>query len=169
MAALPTLTCVPLGLRSSSTPQWNAQMTISAPSLRSWAISFFIYYVLTANELIDKLGIVYKTSAGSLEVNACRMRYGDVFFVPSRLLWYDVERIGDGAFSSPKNAALREVYIPKTIKSIGKDVFSLCDSLEALRFEGSEEEWQAIENESELCGVVVTFDAVYPISVQKKK
>ena len=133
------------------------------------AISFFIYYVLTANELIDKLGISYKTSAGSLEVNACRMRYGDVFFVPSRLLWYDVERIGDGAFSSPKNAALREIYIPKTIKSIGKDVFSLCDSLEALRFEGSEEEWQAIENESELCGVEVTFDAVYPISVQKKK
>ena len=133
------------------------------------AISFFIYYVLTANELIDKLGISYKTSVGSLEVNACRMRYGEVFFVPSRLLWHDVERIGDRAFCSPKNATLREIYIPKTIKSIGKDVFSLCDSLEALRFEGSEEEWQAIENESELCGVEVTFDAVYPISVQKKK
>ena len=38
------------------------------------AISFFIYYVFTANELIDKLGISYKTSVGSLEVNACRMR-----------------------------------------------------------------------------------------------
>lgn len=132
------------------------------------AISFFIYYVFTANELIDKLGISYKTSVGSLEVNACRMRYGEVFFVPSRLLWYDVERIGDRAFCSPKNAELREIYIPKTIKSIGKDVFSSCDSLEAVRYEGSEEEWQAIENESELSGVAVTFGAVYPTSVKKR-
>ena len=131
--------------------------------------SFFIYVVLTSNELIERLGLSYKTSVGSLEITYGCKKYGDVFFIPSRLLWYDVERIGDRAFSSEKNKGLKEIYIPSSIKSIGKDAFVACSDLEAIRFEGSREEWEAVECESDLSHVEISFGAVFPAIPQKKK
>ena len=133
------------------------------------AVSFFIYVVLTSNELIERLGLSYKTSVGSLEITYGCKKYGDVFFIPSRLLWYDVERIGNRAFRSEKNKGLREIYIPASIKSIGRDAFVSCTDLEAIRFEGSREEWEAIECESDLSCIEVSFGAVFPAIPQKKK
>ena len=133
------------------------------------AISFFVYLVFTSNELIERLGLSYKTSAGSLELTYCCKKYGDVFFIPSRLLWYDVERIGDNAFRSAKNEGLREIYIPASIKSIGKDAFAACTDLQAVRFEGSRDEWESIANESDLTGIEVSFGASFPPIPKKKK
>ena len=133
------------------------------------AVSFFVYVVLTSNELIEKLGISYKTSVGSLEITYGCKKYGNVFFIPSRLLWYDVERIGDRAFHSEKNKGLKEIYIPASIKSIGKDAFVACSDLEAIRFEGSRAEWEAVECESDLSHVELSFGAVFPAIPQKKK
>ena len=133
------------------------------------AISFFVYLVFTSNELIERLGLSYKTSVGSLELTYCCKKYGDVFFIPSRLLWYDVERIGDNAFRSEKNAGLKEIYIPASIKSIGKDAFAACADLKAVRFEGSRDEWESIANESDLTGIEVSFGASFPPIPKKKK
>ena len=133
------------------------------------AISFFVYVVFTSNELLEKLGIAYKTSVGSLTLTYCRKRYGDVFFIPSRLLWYDVERIGDNAFRSETNATLKEIYIPASIKSIGKDAFAACTELRAVRFEGTREEWEAISCESDLSHIELCFNAAFPLIPNKKK
>ena len=126
--------------------------------------SLFIYTRFTASELRDRLGISYKTSAGSLEITKVKVRYGDVFFIPSRLVWYDVERIADGAFFSPsgKNAELRAVYLPRSIKHIGKDVFASCNSLCEVHFEGSASEWEKIEKLTSFDELEVSFDAAYP-------
>ena len=133
------------------------------------AISFFVYLVFTSNELMEGLGLSYKTGVGSLKITYGCKKYGDVFFIPSRLLWYDVERIEDRAFHSEKNKGLREIYIPSSIKSIGRDAFVACSDLEAIRFEGSREEWEAIVCESDLSRVEISFGAVFPAVPQKKK
>jgi len=133
------------------------------------AASIFFYFTFTSNELIERLGLSYKTKTGSLEITYCRRKYGDVFFIPSKLVWYDVERIGDNAFRSEKNAELLEIYIPKSIKSIGKDILGGCRDLTAIRYEGSEEEWNSIESETDFSGVNVTFNAVFPAIPQKEK
>ena len=126
------------------------------------AIAIYVYF--TSSELHDKLGIWYKTDAGKLFVTKCRAKYGDVFYIPRRLLWYDVEEICDGAFFSPagRNSALHSVFLPKTVKKIGKNVFDSCTSLCKICFEGTEEEWNAIENETSLEAIEVIFGAVYP-------
>ena len=127
------------------------------------AIAIYVYF--TSSELHDKLGIWYKTDAGKLFVTKCRAKYGDVFYIPRRLLWYDVEVICDEAFLSPanKNASLHSVFLPKTVKKIGKNVFASCSSLCKICFEGTEEEWNAVENETSLDGIEVIFGASYPL------
>ena len=138
-----------------------------------WGIAIFfagifIYVYFTSSELHEKLGLWYKTDAGTLYITKCRARYGDVFYVPSRLLWYDVEELCDEAFLSPanKNKELRAIYLPKTLKRIGKDVFASCEALTEIYFEGTEEEFQKIEKETSLEGLKVIFGASYP---EKKK
>ena len=133
--------------------------------------SVFVYVFFTSNEIFEKLGLAYKTSVGSLEITYCRKKYGNTFFVPSKILWYDVERIGDEAFNSEKNDGLTEIYLPRSIKSFGKDVFCGCKDLKYIRFEGSEEEWQAIEKETEpdLSEISVSYNAEVPALPEKKK
>ncbi len=130
--------------------------------------AIFIYVYFTSSELHEKLGIWYRTDAGSLAVTKCRARYGDVFYIPSRLLWYDVEELCDKAFLSPanKNRDLRAVFLPKTLKRIGKDVFATCESLCVIFFEGGEEEWTKIESKTSFEGMEVIFNSSLP---QKKK
>ena len=82
---------------------------------------------------------------------------------------FDVTRIEDKAFLSKHNAELRCVFLPKTLLSIGKDVFEGCQSLEAIFFEGTEEEWERIEKETDLSSLRITFEAKYPPVVKKKK
>ena len=127
-------------------------------------VSVLAYVRFTQSELDDKLGLYRKTEAGALFITRARARYGDELYIPSRLLWYDVEGISDGAFFSPKakNASLKAVYIPKSIKYIGKDVFASCASLEEIFFEGTEDEWNKIVKESSFDGLKINFEADYP-------
>ena len=126
--------------------------------------AIFIYVYFTSSELHEKLGIWYKTDAGSLFVTKCRARYGDIFYIPARLLWYDVEEICDNAFFSPanKNAELRAIYLPKTLKRIGKNAFASCAALSEIHFEGTKEEFGKIENGTSLDGLEIIFGASYP-------
>ena len=132
-------------------------------------VTLFCYLRFSASELKEKLGLSYKTATGSLTVTACRPRYGDILYIPSKLLWYDVERIGDEAFRAKKNAELREIYLPRTLKKIGKDILVGCENLEAVRFEGSQEEWEAIEKQTDFDSLELYFDAVYPCLKKNKK
>ena len=134
------------------------------------AVSIFFYVRFTGYTLDEQLGVSYKTASGSLTVTRCRARYGDIFYIPSRLLWYDVEAVSDKAFFSPKakNAELHTIYIPKSIKHIGKDVFSSCESLTTVCFEGSRAEWEKVTKETDFSGFKMEFCAPFPTITKKK-
>ena len=134
-----------------------------------WGLAIFfsailVYAYFTSSELHDKLGLWYRTESGSLYITKCRAKYGDVFYIPSRLLWYDVEELCDNAFfsSTGKNSELCAVYLPKSLKKIGCDVFASCDSLKTIFFEGNEEEWNKIEKNTDLEGLEIIFETPYP-------
>jgi hypothetical protein len=132
-------------------------------------VTVFCYVRFCASEMRDKLGLSYKTDTASLTVTSCRPKYGDVLYVPAKLLWYDVEAIADEAFKAKKNSELREVYFPASLKKIGKNIFVNCPNLEAVRFEGTKEEWEALEKETDFENITITFCAVYPSLPSKKK
>ena len=133
------------------------------------AITLLCYVRFCTSEMIDKLGLSYKTSVGSLTITSCRPKYGDILYIPAKLLWYDVEAIEDEAFKAKKNAELREVYFPRSLRSIGKDIFVSCKNLEAIRFEGSEDEWNAIAKETDFEGLALYFNQEYPTLSKKKQ
>ena len=57
-----------------------------------------------------------------------------------------VIRIGDSAFDGCKSLEL--ITISSSLKSIGNGAFDGCSKLKSIRFQGSKEEWRAIEKES---------------------
>ena len=115
------------------------------------------------------LGIEYKTYEKGMKLTKCRARYGDVFWVPARLMFFDVVKIENKAFCNDHNAELRCVFLPKSLQAIGKDVFEGCDALEDIFFEGSCEEWEKIEKLTDLSSLRITFDAKYPAIKKKSK
>ena len=131
------------------------------------ALGVVIYIKFVSSDLYSLLGFEYKTYTEGLCLTLCRARYGDVLWVPAKLIYFDVTRIGDKAFSNKHNAELRCVFLPKSLKSIGKDVFEDCLALEDIFFEGSEAEWEEIDKETDFSSLHLTFDAKYP-PVKKK-
>ncbi len=132
-------------------------------------LGIVFYARFTSNDMYDTLGIDYKTYESGLKVTLCRARYGDVVWVPSSLIRHDVTRIEDEAFNSAHNAELRCVFLPKTLVSIGKDIFKGCDALETVFFEGTEEQWQKIEKETDFSALNITFEAKYPPVKKRSK
>ena len=57
-------------------------------------------------------------------------------------------RIGLAALSN--NAYMKELYLPAQLEKISADNFYNCSSLSTIYFEGTEEEWNAIPNDSEI-------------------
>ena len=133
------------------------------------ALGVVIYVKFVNSDLYSQLGFEYKTYTEGLCLTLCRARYGDVMWVPSRLIYFDVTRIEDKAFSSKHNEELRCVFLPKSLKSIGKDIFEDCHALEDVFFEGSEAEWEKIEKETDFSSFRLTFDAKYPPVKKKTK
>ena len=132
------------------------------------AVTLFCYIRFTSNEMREKLGLTYKTGVSTLEITSCRPKYGDILFIPSKLLWYDVESIADEAFKPKRNSELKEIYLPSSLKKIGKNILLSCENLEAIRFCGSEDEWNAIEKETDFDGITITFNESYP-EIPKKQ
>ena len=133
------------------------------------ALGVVIYIKFVNSDLYTLLGFEYKTYTDGLSLTLCRARYGDVLWIPSKLIYFDVTRIEDKAFSSKHNEELRCVFLPKSLKSVGKDIFEGCDALEDIFFEGSEAEWEKIEKETDFSSLRLTFDAKYPPVKKKKK
>ena len=129
----------------------------------------FLYRYLAVDEMSKKLGIRYSSGVGGITVLSCRARYGDVMWIPSRLIWFDVIKIGDKAFASEKNLELKRVFLPKTLKEIGSDIFEGCDALCEIHFEGTREEWEEIAKSSDVSTYKIYFDAKYPPIPKRKK
>lgn len=53
-----------------------------------------------------------------------------------------VEKIGDMAF---ENCGLTELTVPSTVTKLGNNCFAGCKSLQAIRFNGTMDEWKAIK------------------------
>lgn len=135
------------------------------------SLGFFgavLYAVQVPDRMSREVGVRYVSLAGGIRITACRARYGERLLIPNRLMWFDVIEIGDGAFSSDKNAELKEVFLPSTLKMIGKDVFSGCDALETIYYGGSKEDFGGVCSETDLSSFKIVFDAEYP-KIPKKK
>ena len=137
--------------------------------LAAAALGVIIYIKFVSSDMYSLLGIEYKTYEKGMKLTKCRARYGDVFWVPARLMFFDVVKIENKAFCNDHNAELRCVFLPKSLQAIGKDVFEGCDALEDIFFEGSREEWEKIEKLTDLSSLRITFDAKYPAIKKKSK
>ena len=129
-------------------------------SVASFSVIF--YAVEVPDKMSKELGVRYVSMAGGIRMTKCRARYGERLIIPENLMWFDVIEIGDEAFATDKNRELREVFLPSTLKVIGRDVFSGCESLEAIYYGGSEEAWSRVYSETDLSGIKIVFDAEYP-------
>ena len=129
----------------------------------------FFYVNFLPDNMSKILGFRYVSLPGGIRLTMCRARYGEVMWVPDRLMWFDVIAIGEGAFSSPKNSELKKVFLPKTLTEIGKDIFAGCDALEDIYYQGTAEEFSKIKCETDLSAYRMIFDAKYPPMLKKKK
>ena len=84
-----------------------------------------------------------------------------VVVVPKEHKGVSVSRIGDGFFFSKP---AKEIYLPKSIKAIGERNFSCCTLLQTIHFEGTEEEWKAIDNASKENipeGIAIRYESIF--------
>ena len=58
-----------------------------------------------------------------------------------------ISRIGEGAFSGC--SSLERITIPKSVKQISRRTFEGCSSLKDIYYEGTHEEWERIEKNTE--------------------
>lgn len=68
------------------------------------------------------------------------------FSIEAYIDGYKITAIGDSAFSS--SITLNSITIPDSVTSIGNSAFSYCYFLESIHFEGTVEQWNAIEKGS---------------------
>ncbi len=116
-----------------------------------------IYMALTSNILYRILGLSYKTESGRLTVTAVYGRKREEIYLPRRLLLCDVTEIGDKAFDHKSSASIRAVHLPSSIKRLGENVFCGCPELSVIYFDGSREEWEAIESLSDTSAYEIIF------------
>ena len=126
------------------------------------AVVFYIFAV--GNILYKRLGIAYASTTGQLRITKYHAKGRADAWIPRRLLWLDVTEIDDGAFDQDSSREITTVHLPLTLRHIGKDVFKGCEKLERICFEGSREEWESIESETDLSGYSVELDSrvAYP-------
>ncbi len=128
-----------------------------------------IYSVFTYDEMLKSLGIGYKSVEGGIRVTSCRARYGEVLWIPASIIWFDIIEIGERAFESDKNSELTKVFLPKTLKKIGSDIFLGCENISEIYFEGTEQMWAEIEKDTDFTQYKIIFEAKYPPVPKKKK
>ena len=129
-----------------------------------------VYFVYASDESYRRLGARYSSLPRGITLTKCRAAYGDTLIVPSSLIGLDTVSIGDRAFgASKKNAALRTLYLPATLRTVGEDILSGCDSLERICFEGSADMWEAIDSQTDFSAYELIFDVKYPALPKKER
>ena len=133
------------------------------------AVLFYIFAV--SNMLYEKLGLSYTSMSGALYVTEYYGKDKEEAWIPRRLMWLDVRSVEDEAFDHESCRNICVVHLPRSITHIGKNIFLGCENISRICFEGSREEWEAIECETDLEGIEIEFDSVvaYPKKVKKTK
>ena len=131
-------------------------------------ITALVYKYFVNDELNKSFGVSYRSAEEQgVVVTRARVRYGDEYWIPKRLMYMDVTEVDDKAFRAAKNSSLKTVHLPKTLKRIGKDIFDGCASLECICFEGDEMAWDEIVKETDLDIYEISFGVAYP-RIKKK-
>ncbi len=131
-------------------------------------ISACVYVYFSIDEAQKSLGIRFKNTNGYVVISRLYDTLGGTAVVPNRLIYADVREIGDGALDGEKNALLCELYIPKSVKKIGKDIFADGTHV-TIKYEGSADEWKNIESLTDFCAHTLCFDCEYPQLPPKSK
>jgi len=135
------------------------------------AIAAVLFYIGTvSNILYNKLGLAYTSVTGAIYITECYGKGRSEAWIPRRLMWIEVRSIEDEAFDHDSCRALETVHMPRTLVHIGKNVFLGCGNISRICFEGSREEWEAIECETDLSGIEIEFDSAvsYPEKVRSR-
>lgn len=135
------------------------------------ALAFFVssvYTYFTASELKKKLGLSADSLRGGIRVKKAVCVYGDTVYIPSRIMWSCVEELADGAFSKCESLPT-EIYLPKSIKRIGKDIFGDNENFPVIYYEGTIDEWKRIETATPFEAFEVSFDAEMPSLPPRQK
>ncbi len=135
------------------------------------AIAAVLFYIGTVTNILhSKLGLAYTTLSGALYVTEYYGKGKEEAWIPRRIMWIDVRSVEDEAFDHESCREIRVVHLPKTINHIGKNIFLGCENISRICFEGSPEEWDAIEKETDLDGIEIEFFSVvaYPEKKNKK-
>lgn len=134
------------------------------------AVAAVIFYRYAIDLKLKKLlGLGYKLCAGGLSISSYSTVWEDAVWIPSRLMWQDIISIEADAFIRSKKHALNRVFLPRTLTSISPDAFGGCKTLKEINFEGTKEEWQAIEGTDALEGYSLNFNVKYPPIHEKEK
>ncbi len=124
------------------------------------AAAVYVYFV--CDEARKQLGIRYKNTCGHIVITKLICVYGDCLVLPSKFIYADVRVIGDGALDSEENNDLATLYLPSSIRRIGKDIFGEHTPLITVCFEGTREEWESIEKETDFSVCSILFECEYP-------
>ena len=129
------------------------------------------YIGVTGNILYSRLGFSYDSLPGALRIKDVYGKNREQVFIPRRLFWLDVCEIGNKAFCHTSSASIKTVYLPRALKTIGENAFEGCDALCCICFEGSEDEWNAIEKNTSFEGIEILFgqEIAYPEKPKKEK
>lgn len=121
-----------------------------------------VYLYFTAVGLKRKLGISYKNINGSVIITHISAMYGNTVYIPGRLIWCDVTEIRDKALALPDVASMESIYIPKSIRRIGKDIFGDISVSAVIYYEGSVSDWESICKETDFSRLEVVYNTPQP-------
>lgn len=128
-----------------------------------------IYFYFSTEEPKRYLGLSCKNIAGRIHVTKIAPSYGDTVYVPSRLMWADVTSLDDGALSANEETPLAALYLPRSIEHIGKELFGNNETRPVIYYEGSIEEWEKINTETDLTEITVVPHTPLPTFKNKQK
>ncbi len=128
-----------------------------------------LYATLSTRRAYSLLGLRFKSVRGEIHITSIDCVFEDTVYVPDRLVWADVTRIGDGAFASEKNKDLLFVYIPRGIEHIGEDIFGENTSHITVFFEGDDKEWERIDKHTDFSSITVMCSVPFPRLAKNKK
>ncbi len=120
----------------------------------------YVYFVF--DEARGKLGIRYRNTEGHIEITKLLCTYGDCLVLPPRFIYADVRVLDDGALCSKKNEGLRKLYLPASVERIGKNIFGDEPLPFTVCFEGTREEWEKIQKQTDFSQFELLFECEYP-------
>lgn len=119
--------------------------------------SVVVYMALAANLLYRFFGISYKSFTGRMTVTQLYGKNREEIWIPERIIMLDVTDIGDRAFGHRSSERICAVHLPASLLRIGENIFDGCSSLKTVYFDGSREEWDRIEKNTDFSAYEIVF------------